>query len=140
MTFSKISEFKVVGEGPVSKPKSELEQLQIRWAMALEDGFQSKRLPVQQFKQDGRARLFYILKQGNKTKPLETIMNMRCIRDDLVVYDVQVTYTHNGVGIRQEATFRLVRDPRAEGVDPTETVKLVNKTIREFSPAEGGEQ
>ena len=129
--FSKTSEFKVVGESPVSEPQSELEQLQAKWFSALEEGYQSKLLKVLKLKQDDRERLFYVMTEHSSVQPLKTILNTRCLRDDLAVYDVQVTYTTiANQGTRSDATFKLIPDPRSVGVDPLETVKLVNRTIK----------
>lgn len=134
MAFSKIAPFKVLS-APEAEPRSELEQLQTKWAAALEEGFQSRCLPVVQLKQDNAHRLFYTLKQDNRTESLKTTVNMRLIRDDLQVYDAQVTYTNiANTGIKEEATFKLIRDPKTVGVDPLATVQLVHRIINGRSP------
>ena len=132
MAFSKTNPFTVSErqEKPEGS-KSELERLQVEWQKALEEGFQSRILPALQLKQDGRPRLFFVLTQQNTVQGLKTTTSMRCIRDDLLVYDVEIAYTNIPYrGIMQEAEFRLVRDPKSVGVDPTEIVKLINRTIK----------
>lgn len=130
MTFSKTSEFKVAGEGP----KSELEQLQqlmLKWYSALEEGYQSKLFKVLKLKQDDRERLFFVMNETSQTQPLKTTVNARCLRDDLAVFDIKLVYTTAvNMGTRQEAEFKHIKDPKAVGVDPLETVKLVNRTIK----------
>jgi hypothetical protein len=132
--FRRESEFKIVnelGESIEGEPKSELEQLQAKWYAALEEGYQTKLLKILKLKQEERERLFYILSQHYNVRPLRTVLFARCLRDDLQVFDVQVTYTTVPyTGGTQEATFKLIPDPKAVGIDPTETAKLVHRTIK----------
>lgn len=131
--FSKTSEFKVTDQGQMSEvresPKTELEQLQARWYSALEEGYQSKRLKVFRLKQDGAERLFYVLTENSAVEPLKTTIRARCMRDDLAIYDLQVTYTTTQVGTKQEAVFKLVPDPKTVGVDPLATMQKVDRII-----------
>jgi hypothetical protein len=134
---SKESGWTITGGPQTDAPKSEFEELQARWYKALEEGFQSKRLKVFNLKQDGRARLFYVISEESATEPLKTTIRARCIRDDLSVFDVQLTYTITqnpgpaaaAAGVAQTVTFKLLKDPKAVGVDPGQIVTLVSMII-----------
>lgn len=140
--FSKESSFQVVDDGR-DQPKQEhqtelqqLEQIRAQWYSALEEGYQSKRLPVLQIKQDGMPRLFFILKQENEVNPLKTTVRARTLRDDLAVYDLTLTYVQVAdAGVRQETIFKLIPDPGSVGVDALETLKLVKRIIQDSSPS-----
>lgn len=136
--FRRESEFKISEQPDASaegQPRSELEELRARWYSALEEGYQSHRLKVFKLNQDGRERLFYVLTQDNTVDSLKTTVKARTLRDDLSVFDLQLTYTQiPNTGVKQEVTFHLIPDPKAVGVDPLETVRLVDRIINGRNP------
>jgi hypothetical protein len=139
MTFSKTSEFKVAGEGSLSEHKAnaesvdeiELQNLRARWLRALQEHF-ARRFPnVHKIRQDGVDRFFYSLQTlESKTELQKTTVELRCLGEDLEVYDVKLVYitTDNPSGTRVEATFRRV-DPKKAGLDGSKIGNLVSRII-----------